>query len=401
MSFPHQLSIFGDHDDQLALDRYQELAALTDRNPRSGLDGLTLPLLGLFGEVGSLLSELKKKQRDAGSYLGYEQSVIEELGDVLWYFANIATLAGLPLSILVQRLSRRHGDWGEVESDPVLTFLSLQPGFECPGPGLAETFETGLIRLAGKVGRLFDDFEVHRIDENRDFLSAHLIEVLRALIAAANDANVSLADAAIANLNKTWSRWPPQKPSPPLLDDEFPPEEQLPRRVVMEITERTVADRTYVIQRCNGINIGDCLTDNKSEQDDYRFHDVFHLANAAVLGWSPVTRALFRVKRKSDPKTDETEDGARAILIEEGLSTWIFSHAARLNFFETITSLDYHLLKAVKEFVEGYEVETRPLWLWEEAILQGYCVFRKLRKHRKGMVTADLKKRRISFEEIS
>ena len=39
--------------------------------------------------------------------------------------------------------------------------------------------------------------------------------------------------------------------------------------------------------------------------DDYRFHDAFHYAYAAILGWSPVTRALFRLKRKSETDVDE------------------------------------------------------------------------------------------------
>ena len=81
----------------------------------------------------------------------------------------------------------------------------------------------------------------------------------------------------------------------------------------MRFFEKKSGGKVYVIQQCNGINIGDRLTDNKTEEDDYRFHDVFHLAYAAILGWSPVTRSLFKVKRKSDPKTDETQDGARAI----------------------------------------------------------------------------------------
>jgi len=56
------------------------------------------------------------------------------------------------------------------------------------------------------------------------------------------------------------------------------------------------------------------------------------------------------------------------------------------------------LLKAVKNFVRGYEAEQLPLWLWERAIIQGYAVFRELRLHRRGIVTADLTKRKISFE---
>src|SRR5207244_8919514 len=114
-----------------------------------------------------------------------------------------------------------------------------------------------------------------------------------------------------------------------------------PRSILMEIVEKRAGEKTYVIQRCNGINIGSRLTDNKIEEDDYRFHDVFHLGYAAILGWSPVIRALFKVKRKSRPKIDEAEDGARAVLIEEGTATWIFNHACRLNYFASISSLDY------------------------------------------------------------
>src|SRR5579864_2562646 len=50
------------------LDQYQTQAALTDRNPKQGTAGIHFALLGLFGEVGSVLSELKKKQRDQDSY---------------------------------------------------------------------------------------------------------------------------------------------------------------------------------------------------------------------------------------------------------------------------------------------------------------------------------------------
>jgi hypothetical protein len=168
----------------------------------------------------------------------------------------------------------------------------------------------------------------------------------------------------------------------------------------MEIFEKEVGGNIYVYQRCNGIKIGDRLTDNKIEEDDYRFHDVFHLAYAAILGWLPVILGLFRVKRKSNPKIDDAEDGARAILIEEGVSTWIFNHAYRLNFFENMHRLDYGLLKAVRELVRGYEVERCPLWLWEQAILEGYKVFRALRYHRRGIVVADLGKRTLTFQEM-
>jgi hypothetical protein len=122
------------------------------------------------------------------------------------------------------------------------------------------------------------------------------------------------------------------------------------------------------------------------------------LAHAAVLGWSPVTRALFRVKRKSCPKIDENEDGARAILIEEGVTTWVFEIAKNHQFFANTPELGFDLLKAVRGFVQGYEPHDLPMWLWERAILQGYAVFRQLRQHRRGMVIADMAQRELRFE---
>jgi hypothetical protein len=61
-----------------------------------------------------------------------------------------------------------------------------------------------------------------------------------------------------------------------------------------------------------------------------------------------VTRALFKVKRKSIANIDENEDGARAILIEEGLTTWIFEAAQAHQFFANTDQLGFDLLKAVK-----------------------------------------------------
>src|SRR6266849_9121268 len=91
-----------------ALDRYQRSAMQTDQNQRRGWDGLAFPLLGLFGEVGTLLSALKKKQRDQDSYVGYSEAVVEEFGDVLWYFSNVASRASLSLGGLARQASE---DW--------------------------------------------------------------------------------------------------------------------------------------------------------------------------------------------------------------------------------------------------------------------------------------------------
>jgi NTP pyrophosphatase (non-canonical NTP hydrolase) len=395
-----QRPLFGEVDAPMALDEYQQFTIDTDKNPRAGVDGLPFTLLGLFGETGSLLSELKKKQRDQDSYAAYGDSVLEELGDVLWYFANTAHRAGVHMSVLAARAGTTSLKGWLYQGRPnATTFVAMQGATEdLTGPLATEIVERRLIALAGKVGRLMDDFGSGRFQANGDALSADLLEIFRELLAAADDAKVSLDIAATRNVRKVLSRWPldPQWGEP--YDVGFDEDERLPDEIEMTFKEKTVGSRTYVLQKCRGINIGDRLTDNRLEPDDYRFHDVFHLAFATFLGWSPVLRALLRLKRKSDPVIDETQDGARAILIEEGVSTWIFNHAAKLKDFRSVTRLDYGLLKAVRELVTGYEVESRPLWQWERAILDGYAVFRLLREARGGVVTADLRNHTLTFK---
>ncbi len=115
-----------------------------------------------------------------------------------------------------------------------------------------------------------------------------------------------------------------------------------------------------------------------------------------------MTRALFRVKRKSKDRVDEGEDGARAILIEEGIATWIFGQAKLLRFFKDMKpgDLSFGLLKTVRQFVEGYEADRCPLWLWEEAILQGYAAFRFLKERRRGQIHIDMAQHQLTIEGL-
>ena len=149
----------------------------------------------------------------------------------------------------------------------------------------------------------------------------------------------------------------------------------------------------------HGINIGDRLTDNHADPDGYRFHDAFHLAYMTHLGWSPVIRSLLKLKRKSNRKIDEEEDGARAAIIEEAISTWIFNHAYTRDYFKTKQPgrLSYDLLKQVHDMVKGYEVYKCPLWQWERAILDGFSIFRDLIANRGGIVRVNLAARTIKF----
>ncbi|MFP7675662.1 nucleoside triphosphate pyrophosphohydrolase family protein [Marivita sp. S0852] len=380
----------------LTLASYETAARRTDQR-RDIDDGLAFPLLGLFGETGSLLSEVKKKQRDPVAYLGYEDTVLEELGDVLWYLAAVTNRAHLTLADLAVNLDRDLECW-QSTGDKDLTFTAIEASAQPVASEPSPEFETALLRLSAEVGLLMTDYNAGRLQQNRSALKGRLIAVLRALRTAGHEAGVPLSKAAQSNLEKINDRWPRTRQPPPLFDAGFPATEQLPRRLKIRIEEIEQDGKTAARLTRDGVLIGDPLTDNRAEDDDYRFHDVFHLSYAAHLGWSPTLRRLLKVKRKSDPVTDEVQDGARAVLIEEGIATWIFNHAQRLALFDGIETLDYGLLKSVRRFVSGYEAENCPLWLWEDAILNGYKVFREVRTHRGGTVTIDMDERKIWFD---
>jgi NTP pyrophosphatase (non-canonical NTP hydrolase) len=58
---------------------------------------LAVHLLGLVGEVGSIATEYKKMLRDGPAHVALKSRVREELGDVLWYAATVASKFGLDL----------------------------------------------------------------------------------------------------------------------------------------------------------------------------------------------------------------------------------------------------------------------------------------------------------------
>ena len=83
---------------------YQRRSADSDILPE---DEYALPLLGLAGEIGSLATELKKRQRDALGYRGFQDEVREELGDLMWYVAALARRCDLDLGqVLTENLRK-------------------------------------------------------------------------------------------------------------------------------------------------------------------------------------------------------------------------------------------------------------------------------------------------------
>ena len=289
------------------LNTYQREAQATDRVPsgKSTEDtgnNLVVPLLGLAGETGELLSEYKKHLRDGASHLLFKERVSEELGDLLWYIANVA-----------------------------------------------EKFD------------------------------------------------LKLNDIAQQNLEKASGRWGSQDTGAIIFDAEFQDHERLPRTFEVELNEVTVDGRTMIQMRIDGEKVGDDLTDNADDPDGYRFHDVFHLAYVAVLGWSPVIRKLMKRKRTSVPKIDEVQDGGRAQVLDEGVAALVFDYAKEHNWLKGVNDLDYKLLRTIKGVTSLLEVRERSLGEWQRAILLGFDVWRQVLQSSGGRILVDQNTRNMTF----
>lgn len=294
---------------------YQKVAQKTDQMPfretgskEERMKALMLPLLGLAGESGTLLTHFKRYIRDGEAYSFFNQRVQEELGDILWNVANIATKA-----------------------------------------------------------------------------------------------NLDLDKVAARNLKKIGDRWHGQKDAthgPKLFDEGLLPNEQFPRRFEIKVeSRRDATGKPHAQLYYQDREFGNDLTDNAEEDDGYRLHDIFHLGFLAVLGWSPVLRgkAFFNCKRKSDPSIDEIQDGGRSAVIDEAIAALVFIEGQKNSYFEGVKSVEYSLLRTIKDLTSHLEVSQRSGKEWEKAILTSFKVWRELKASKEGVIRVDLRARSIKF----
>jgi NTP pyrophosphatase (non-canonical NTP hydrolase) len=313
------------------LREYQRHADETSQLRHGGPQAAVAPMLGLAGETGSILDIYKKYLRDGIDLAANRELLREELGDLLWYAAAVATACGLDLAEIAEANLRRTRDLYATHAERE--------------------------RLAGL----------------------------------------------------------------PMLDAGYPAHERFPRRLVIEFTERqepggrVIADLTLIAAEPNafpagprtergrtvgfqvGGRLGDPLTDNSRHADAYRFHDAIHLGFLAVLGWSPNLRSLLGLKRKSDPATDECEDGARAIFAEEGLAAVLSRLAKRRVGFLTETAVTGEVIEVARAAVVDLEVDTLPGWLWRRAICHGFRALHQLAANTGGYLVADLDAHALAY----
>lgn len=87
----------------MTFEEYQKLSRKTAIYPDKG-NNFIYPVLGLAGEAGEVSEKIKKILRDKAGTVNQEDktSISKELGDVLWYIAQIATELNISLDSIAE-----------------------------------------------------------------------------------------------------------------------------------------------------------------------------------------------------------------------------------------------------------------------------------------------------------
>ncbi len=89
------------------------MARLSDQKPGNDPESMVVPALGLVAEAGSLVDIFKKWLRDGITFDRQRDFARVELGDVLWYLANLASRFDLSLNEIAENnLNRTRNRYG-------------------------------------------------------------------------------------------------------------------------------------------------------------------------------------------------------------------------------------------------------------------------------------------------
>lgn len=394
-----------------------------------------MPILGMAGEIGSLLTELKKRVREPNrvSDIGSVR-IKEELGDIIWYAVTIARRARLDFQrdVLLANLTHtqrtpgayppyakrrnlRQSNGAKQTTSSVATFSGYQK--RSAKTARLGRNDTALVPYLSRIwknsGEVLDSIDATRATFSkleRQKIGRSLGDVMWYVAGFATLYKLSLDDVVEANAAKAESMFMPSRDRvpTPLHDEGDKSLEQFPRRFSIDFIP---ADADTSVMLINGMRVGDPLRDNAYQPneakngriDGYRFHDCVHWAFVAVLGWSPVMRGLMKRKRKSQKIKDDVEDGARAQIVDEMVVKLAHAYAVNVDRNKLLAGrnrVDMDLLKQIQLITADLEVKDNKLWEWEKAILLGFALFDRLRRERQGRLTLDLKKRNVVFTKI-
>lgn len=170
------------------LDHYQEQAHVTAIYPPE--IEILYPALGLADEFGELVEKIHLDQGN----------VAKEMGDILWYVANLAWDLDLTLSVVVSRLGA-----------PATRFMNFQKwtdenrqSFTLPNPRDFLAIKIGAI--CGLVKKLYRDDNSILTDERKGRIATNLAWTLAGVSVLSTQYGFLLTDIAEQNLHKLASR---------------------------------------------------------------------------------------------------------------------------------------------------------------------------------------------------
>lgn len=408
--------------------------------------------LGLVGEIGSVLTALKKDMlaspgRDVAERILVRGELREQIGDAIWYAIMLAQRLEDPraqnifksdIDMLYRQLSGRTRNDRRVQEElgqercadflaaaepyrklgnpPVdayqkVAFLSRRT----EGDQLRNVCAAVLQQLAAQLSRDFlpnKEMGLNHEVRPKDPVDA-LGEIMWHLSAVASLYDLSLSDILLLTEEKTRFRNPQNEPGP--RHDSKNPQERFPDRFEVHFVDEVdlrsnmfwVEDERVIQQ------LGAPLTDNDHDGDGYRFHDVMHIAFAVHLGWSPNLRAFMGRKRRSSKATDNVEDGGRAKILEEAVILEIHRRAEEFeDYFREAgkaaqgspygypDAISFGFLRRLHELCGGHEVYQNPKQDWESAIRDGYDCYHKLRAANGGIIAVNMIERTIAFRPL-
>ena len=83
---------------------YQNKAHSMSINTEINGDTRLYPILGLCGETGEVAEKLKKLYRDRDGKVDdqFEEALVKEMGDILWYVAELCTQFNLDMNAVAE-----------------------------------------------------------------------------------------------------------------------------------------------------------------------------------------------------------------------------------------------------------------------------------------------------------
>jgi len=341
----------------MEMNEYIKDSAKTERVDWKIKSSHKIILYGLIGEIGSLFEVTKKAHRDHKSDQLLKLSIADEVGDILWY-----------LSAIARRLGALELKWPEHTHENKNTHLLL----------------THLVKQSSQLLEHHQEIQSGTSSPELWNLLQDLLTHL-SWLASVYELDISIiAEEAIIKNNDYWGI---PTDCAPVFDSNYADYEKLPRKFTINFKEINDTQKELIIS-LKGVQLGDRLTDNTSTETGYRYHDVFHMTAATFLGWSPVFRRMLKRKRKSDPKVDVVQDGARAAIIEEAIVSQVYRYGNEINFKPTM-SVDDAIVKLIMKMAQEYECKDLKGRDWRLYVIQSIKLFGKIHNGFNGQIEFD------------